>query len=187
MPLSRALADMGGSSVIVCFPYCFLQICNFQTFPNNLSLFLIGVSLNILILSEFSGFYFSISNKVFTFCLLFQTFSRAVSAPPYLPDPREEVYGPTFEMATLNNVEPDPGAITPSAARFLLSGIDRRLIQLLNVGFRYCRTRGQIAETLEAGQLHDDDLRRAVIAAMARGWRLCTLILLAVRSYQPEY
>ena len=75
---------------------------------------------------------------------------------------------------------------TPIEARFFLIGLDRRLAQLLYAGFRFCQTRSQIAETLEIGQLGDDDLRRAVLAAMVRGLRLDTLILLVLKSREEE-
>jgi hypothetical protein len=81
-----------------------------------------------------------------------------------------------------NVQEPDVDQVSSSDARLLIQGLNPRLIRLLYVGFRFCRTRGQIAETLELGQLHGDDLREAVVAAMVRGWRLDTLILLVVKS-----
>jgi hypothetical protein len=83
-----------------------------------------------------------------------------------------------------NVQEPDIDQVSSSDARLLIQGLNPRLIRLLYVGFRFCRTRGQIAETLELGQLHADDLREAVVAAMVRGWRLDTLILLVVKSNQ---
>jgi hypothetical protein len=83
-----------------------------------------------------------------------------------------------------NVQEPDVDQVSSSDARLLIQGLNPRLIRLLYVGFRFCRTRGQIAETLELGQLHADDLREAVVAAMVRGWRLDTLILLVVKSNQ---
>jgi hypothetical protein len=83
-----------------------------------------------------------------------------------------------------NVQEPDVEQVSSSDARLLIQGLNPRLIRLLYVGFRFCRTRGQIAETLELGQLHADDLREAVVAAMVRGWRLDTLILLVVKSNQ---
>jgi hypothetical protein len=83
-----------------------------------------------------------------------------------------------------NVQEPDVEQVSSSDARLLIQGLNPRLVRLLYVGFRFCRTRGQIAETLELGQLHADDLREAVVAAMVRGWRLDTLILLVVKSNQ---
>jgi hypothetical protein len=64
-------------------------------------------------------------------------------------------------------------------------GSRRASFPLLYAGFRFCRTRGQIAETIEIGQLNEADLREAVVAAMVRGWRLDTLILLVIKSRQP--
>lgn len=112
--------------------------------------------------------------------------ARGGSAPPDVPDrpvPDPAVPGPRI-IPRIQVSEPDVGNITPDEARFLVMGIDRRLRQLTYAGFRFCQTRGQIIETLEIGQLNDEDLRRLVLAAMARGWRLDTLIMLILKAYQ---
>ncbi len=105
---------------------------------------------------------------------------RGSSAPPDLALP----IPPVGNLVMANVQEPDIDRVSSSDARLLIQGLNPRLIRLLYVGFRFCRTRGQIAETLELGQLHADDLREAVVAAMVRGWRLDTLILLVVKSNQ---
>ena len=121
---------------------------------------------------------------------LFQTRDqRGGSAPPGGLAPATADVPPAFRaqrFAMTMFEEPDLEATTPTEARFFLIGLDRRLAQLLYAGFRFCQTRGQIAETLEVGQLGDEDLRRAVLAAMTRGLRLDTLILLVLRSRDEE-
>jgi len=114
-----------------------------------------------------------------------QTNQRSSSAPadvPVRPDVPEAVLD-ALPMVAVQ--EPDPANVSPMEARLLLHGISPRLFPLLYAGFRFCRTRGQIAETIEIGQLNEADLREAVVAAMVRGWRLDTLILLVIKSRQP--
>jgi len=121
---------------------------------------------------------------------LFQTRDqRGGSAPPggLNPTPAGVPTASGIQRFPMTMVEePDLDFITPIEARFLLIGLDRRLAQLLYAGFRFCETRGQIAETLEVGQLGDEDLRRAVLAAMVRSLRLDTLILLVLRSREED-
>ena len=123
---------------------------------------------------------------VFQDAMRTHTTVRGGSAPPDVPD--RPVADPTVPgprvIPRIQVVEPDVNNITPDEARFLVMGIDRRLRQLTYAGFRFCQTRGQIIETLEIGQLNDEDLRRLVLAAMTRGWRLDTLVLLIIKAYQ---
>ena len=111
---------------------------------------------------------------------------RGGSAPPAVPDP--VIPGPLGPgpriIPSVQISEPDVINMTPDEARFLVLGIDNRLRRLIFAGFRFCVSRGQVLETLEIGQLNDEDLRRVVLAAMSRGWRLDTLILLIVKAYQ---
>ena len=140
-----------------------------------LTLFLLIV-IFLFFLFAYKKFFF----KIFI-SYLFQRGQRGGSAPPggnvANPAPANDRHYPMTMFE-----EPDFEVLTPVQARVLLIGLDPRLIQLLYAGFRFCQTRSQIAETLEIGQLGEDDLRRAVLAAMVRGLRLDTLILLVLRS-----